>query len=240
MMNTRKKITPPTLCAVVVATFAYWFIDAAAMAKEDLVDDHPRISGIWQVTKYETGIRTIDGKLPPLTPEGEKIYQKNLVEKKGLKPRNDMTRCVPSGTPRVMWAPYPTMILQTARKISFVHEYQHQLRHIYMDEPLPKMEDIELSFMGESVGRWDGDTLVIETIGLHKTTTLDREGMPHSPNMKLTERIRLIDGGKHLEDVMTIDDPEMYKTPWTARVVLERKPNTQLKEYNCLKKYEDY
>jgi len=132
------------------------------------------------------------------------------------------------------------MILQTARKISFVHEYQHLLRHIYMDEALPALADIDPTFMGESVGRWEGDTLVIETLGVNTQTVLDREGMPHSAAMKVTERVRLIEGGKRLEDVVSIDDPQTFTAPWSARVVLEHKRGVQLKEYNCVSLHEEF
>lgn len=198
------------------------------------------ISGVWQVTKYEPSIRTVDGKAPPLRAEARKVYEQNLVARKQLKPRSDLSRCVPPGTPRAMWAPQPIMILQTARKITFVHEYQHLLRHIYMDEPLPAAADVDPSYMGESVGRWEGETLVIETIGVTDKTFLDRDGMPHSAAMRVTERLRLIEGGKRLEERVTIDDPETFTAPWTARLVFERKPGVQLSEYNCVLKYEEF
>src|SRR5262249_28530133 len=88
----------------------------------------PDISGTWPITKYEASIRTVDGKAPPLKPEARQVYEQNLVARKQLKPRSDLSRCVPPGTPRAMWAPRPIMILQTPRKITFVHEYQHLLR----------------------------------------------------------------------------------------------------------------
>jgi hypothetical protein len=200
----------------------------------------PDISGVWQVARYERSIRTVDGKMPPLKPEAAEVYRKNLAERKKLKPRSDMSRCVPPGTPRVMWAPNPIMILQTARKVILVHEYQHLLRHIYLDEALPPAENVDPSYMGESVGRWEGDTLVIETIGLNDLTFLDRDGMPHSASLRVTERLRLIDGGKRLEDLVRIDDPETFTQPWTARVVFERKPGVELKEYHCVLKYEEF
>lgn len=200
----------------------------------------PDLSGVWQVTKYEPSIRTVDGKLPPLKPESRKVYEQNLVARKQLKPRSDLSRCVPPGTPRAMWAPRPILILQTARKITFVHEYQHLLRHIYMDESLPAAADIDPSYMGESVGRWEGDTLVIETIGVNEKTFLDRDGMPHSASMHVTERLRLIEGGKRLEERVTIDDSATFTAPWTARLVFERKPGVALSEYNCVLKYEDF
>ena len=97
----------------------------------------PDITGVWQVTKYEKSIRTVDGKQPPLKPAALEEYQRNLKQRKTLRPKNDMARCVPPGIPRIMWAPLPMMVLQTERKVTFVHEYQHILRHIYLDEPAP-------------------------------------------------------------------------------------------------------
>jgi len=199
----------------------------------------PSLAGVWQVTEYHRGIRTSDGALPPLTAEGQALYAANQETRREMKPREDMSRCVPTGTPRAMFAPLPLLIVQTARKITFIQEYQHQLRHIYMDEPLPALADIELSYMGESVGRWDGDTLVVETIGLHRDTVLDHEGLPHSRDMKITERLRLLDGGRQLENLMTFEDPALYSAPWTTRVLYNSTPGVELKEYNCLALYED-
>src|SRR6478752_183649 len=77
----------------------------------------PDLSGVWQIASYERAIRTVDGKMPPLKPEARKVYEKNLVALKAPKPREDMTRCVPPGTPRVLWAPFPVQLVQTARKV---------------------------------------------------------------------------------------------------------------------------
>ncbi|HEV7715147.1 MAG TPA: hypothetical protein VGO53_06110 [Steroidobacteraceae bacterium] len=211
----------------------------SAVADGSATHATPDISGMWQVTRYERSIRTTDGKGPPLKPEARKVYEQNLAARKQLKPKSDMSRCVPPGTPRVMWAPKPLMILQTARKVTIIHEYQHLLRHIYLNESLPPAADVDTSYMGQSVGRWDGETLVVETIGLYDTTFLDRDGMPHSTGLRVTERLGLIDG-KHLEDLVTFDDPETFTAPWTARLVFERKPGTELTEYHCLLKYEEY
>jgi hypothetical protein len=213
---------------------------AALVATSTCVAGAPDLTGVWQVTHYERSIRTAEGKPPPLRPEAKKIYEQNLVSHRHMKSRDDMSRCVPPGTPRVMWAPLPLMILQTPRKITLVHEYQHILRHIYMDEPLPPTEELDPSYMGDSVGRWDGATLVVETRGLNEKTVLDRDGMPHSAAMHVTERLRLIDDGKRLEDLVTIDDTATFTAPWTARVVFERKPGVELKEYNCVLKYEEF
>ncbi len=224
------------------AVFALAVADAAIAAASDAkpMVAAPDFSGVWQVTRYERSIRTVEGKLPPLQPAAKQVYEQNIAGRKQLPPRSDMSRCVPPGTPRIMWAPLPMMILQTARKITFVHEYQHLLRHIYLDEALPAPADVDPTYMGESVGRWDGDTLVVETVGVNGKTTLDREGMPHSESMRVTERLRLIDSGKRLEDLVKIDDPQTFTASWAARVVFERKPDVELKEYNCVLKYEEF
>jgi hypothetical protein len=214
-----------------------WGNDRPVAAGANLPVD---MSGVWQVTKYEKSIRTVDGKQPPLKPEAAEVYKRNRVALKNLKPKNDMSRCVPPGVPRALYAPFPVMVLQTPRKITFVHEYQHLLRHIYMNEPLPDPADIDPTYMGESVGRWDGKTLVIETIGFNDKTVLDREGIPHSKAMKLTERWSLIDGGKRLESLISVDDPQTFTQPWTTRLVFERKPGVSLKEYNCVLLHEEY
>lgn len=221
--------------AMATAILAGWM----ALALPAQAQLPPKLAGTWQVTEYQPGIRTIDGQLPPLTPEGKALYEANLLARRELPPRNDMSRCVPSGMPRAMWAPLPLLIVQTARKVSIIQEYHHQLRHIYMDEPLPALDDIELSYMGESVGRWEGDTLVIETIGLHRNTVLDREGLPHSRDMRITERLRLLDNGRQLENLVTFEDPQLYSQPWSSRLLYDSKPGIQLKEYNCLALYED-
>ncbi len=224
------------LSALATLLFPTLLAGTAAVSAAELPPD---IGGTWQLTQYTTGVRTVDGQLPPFTAEGKAAYAANLDARKQMKPREDMTRCVPSGTPRAMFAPNPLMILQTARKITLIQEYQHQLRHVYLDEPVPDPDAIELSYMGESVGHWEGDTLVIDTIGLHRDTVLDREGMPHTTDMRISERLRLLDGGKQLEDVMTFTDPAYYSAPWTTRVVFESKPGIELTEYNCLGQYED-
>ena len=219
----------------VAALFAVPVTSVASDAKR------PELSGIWQVTGYERSIRTVDGKMPPLRPEAKKVYEQNIIARKQLKPREDLTRCVPPGIPRALWAPLPIQIVQTARKVFWLHEYQHLIRHVYLDESLPKLEDMDPSWMGESVGHWDGDTLVIETQGFNGKTFLDRDGMPHSDQMRVTEHVRLIDGGKRLEDRVTIDDPKTFTAPWTARVVFERKPGVEVSaEYHCVLKYEEY
>jgi hypothetical protein len=85
-----------------------------------------------------------------------------------------------------------------------------------------------------SVGRWEGDTLVVETAGFRGDTWIDRSGLPKSDNMKVTERLRLTGGGATLENQITVDDPANYTAPWTTKVVYRRAPKgTEMKEDVC-------
>ena len=227
-----------------VALFAASGCVAAGNAEPTLTyasgREAPNISGVWQVRGYAPAIRTLDGDMPPLLPAAAAEYEVNLVDRAELPPQDDMTRCLPPGAVRVNYAPFPMMVLQTERKMTLVYEYHHILRHIYMDEALPPREELDFYYVPDSVGRWEGDTLVVETAGFNEITTLDREGMPHSENLHLTERWRLIDGGARLENTIRIDDPDTFAAPWETRVVFERRPDTELQEYNCWLRYEDY
>lgn len=228
-----------------VAAAALAFAAAGAHAEAPTLTYHsglevPDLSGVWTVTDYHPGIRTLDGELPPLTEEAQAQYAENLEQRKSLPPKDDMTRCVPPGSPRINFAPFPVLLLQTERKVTLVYEYQHILRHVYMDEPLPEGDDVNFSYLGDSAGHWDGDALVIETNGFNDKTYLDREGMPHSPDMRVTERLRLIDDGERMENVITIDDPATFTEPWSTRLVYEREPDQTLEEYNCWLRYEDF
>ncbi len=98
---------------------------------------------------------------------------------------------------------------------------------------MPKPDDLDPTFMGASVGRWDGDRLVVETSGFNTRTTLDRSGLPHSDALRLVERFRLIDQGRRLEDRVTITDPKTFSRPWSATVVFDRRPDLEPKEYLC-------
>ena len=121
---------------------------------------------------------------PPASPEA--TVQSGAL----LAPLSAATRAV-HGTPRVMNSPYPLQIIQTKGKTTIVHEVNHNVRHIYMDEPLPA--SVTPSFLGTSAGHWEGDTLVVETRGVDDRTWIDEVGIIHGKQMKVTERIRKIE-----------------------------------------------
>jgi hypothetical protein len=199
----------------------------------------PDISGMWRLAgPFQPAMRTVDGKLPPMKPEARKLYLQRIADRRAGKPGDGVDICLRPGTPRIMWMDRPFLILQTPTKITFVHEYQHVLRHIYLNENLPGPDDLEMLYGGTSAGRWVGDTLVVDTAGFNDKTRLDQAGLPNSPDMKVTERFRLI-GGKLLEDRVTIDDLANYTHPWSARITFRRAPGVELKEDVCAEKLLD-
>jgi len=104
---------------------------------------------------------------------------------------------------------------------------------VYLDMSLPKLDDMDPNWMGLSVGRWDGDTLIVESQGFNDLTTLDSAGLPHSTRLHVSERIRKLDADT-LEDLITIADPQTFTKPWTTRVTYRRQPGLRLKEYACM------
>ncbi len=199
-----------------------------------------RFAGTWVLSgAYQPSITTVEGRRPPLRPEAMQLLRRRSVDRRAGKAADPVDRCLPPGTPRIMWQPRPFTILVTPRKITFVHEFQHVLRHVPLGEALPPADQLDLSFGGVSAGRWEGDVLVVETAGLNDQTWLDAAGLPHSADLKVVERFRLINGAT-LEDRVTIDDPKTYATPWTARLLFKHAaPGVELKEQVCAEKLLD-
>ena len=148
-------------------------------------------------------------------------------------PQNDPdARCLSPGAVRAYQSPYPLEFLQTPGRVTILFEYEHLVRRVHLDEKAhPK--DFDPAPMGHSLGRWDGDTLVIDTVGLADTTLLNTTGLPHSEQLHLTERIRKILGGDVLEIEFRIDDPTAYTQPWTATSYFKKDPAGRIMEYNC-------
>ena len=164
---------------------------------------------------------------PSLTPEyaaKKKAFDANPPED------SETANCLPPGMPGIMGQPYPMEFLLTPGQVTIVIEAYTQVRHIYTDgRPLPA--DPDLKFHGTSVGRWQGDTLIVETVGFSPLTQLDR-GVPHGDKMRILERFRLSD-----PDTMTIEttitDPDALTMPYTANRTLKRHRNWTIAEYVC-------
>jgi hypothetical protein len=214
--------------AVCVLGFAAFGAPNAAQAA-----DHPDFTGLWRVQAFTPAIRTDKGALLPLRPEARTLYEQRIADRAaGRDVRDPIDACLPHGVPRLMFAPYPMMILQANGQLDMIQEANHTTRLIYIDQP--PVTDDDPKWLGDSTGHWRGGSLVVDTINNDHRTWLDKAGLPHSDDMKVTERLSLGDGGKVLTDAITIDDPKTYTAPWTTVVRFQRAPGMMaLKENVC-------
>ena len=140
-------------------------------------------------------------------------------------------RCLPPGTPRIYAHPAPFEIVQTPDRVLILYEFQHWVRQVFTDGREHRTGRPS-SWMGESVGRWEGDTLVVETRNFNDRTWLDRRGLPHSAQLVVTERIRRSAANELTIDI-TVQDPVAYPQPWSARRVFDT-VDWRLEESVCL------
>jgi hypothetical protein len=214
--------------------------DAKDKALLDAERARPRIGGYWKIDHKITALTTADGKAPPLNAAGRALYRQRAADMKAGKKPDPMEACLPPGTPRSLVVDKPFMIAQTAAKITFFHQVYHVIRHVYLDGPLKLGADRDVLWEGHSSGRWEGDTLVIESGDFNGKQWLDDSGLPQSPDMRVTERIKRI-GPDTLEDLITYDDAKYYSAPWTARLTFKAQPkDTILVEEDCAEKLLEY
>jgi len=147
------------------------------------------------------------------------------------------THCKPTGVPMVNAVPLPYKIIQTPKLILILYEENSVFRQIFLDGRQP-VKDAEPRWMGYSSGKWEGDTLVVNTVGFNDQTWLDAMGHPHTENLHLIERFRRRDAG-HLEIEMTIDDPNAYTKPITYTQKATILPDEDLLEYFCSENEKD-
>jgi hypothetical protein len=204
--------------------------------------DAPDISGIYQVTQYNAKIQLVGGGELPLTPAGKEAYDKNIAGlKDGSLTDNARKFCVPDGLPRVLANPYPFEIIQAPPgQTTIIYELSHQVRMIAMDKKLPSEEDLLVLpfFNGHSVGRFEGDTLVVESAGFKENTFLDATGAPHTDELHTVERIRKT-SPTQLEDVITIHDPQYYTRDWQVRFVYNQHNELRIEDYVCGEPHRD-
>lgn len=216
-------------------------IDKAARPILEAARAKPYLGGYWQISAPVKALTTTDGKAPPLNAAGKAVLRKIAAERKAGRNPDPMDVCLPPGTPRSLVVDKPFMIAHAAVKVTFFHQVYHVIRHVYLDGPL-KLDDAnrEELWEGTSSGRWDGDTLVIETGNFNGQQWLDDSGLPQSVDMRVTERIRRLDANT-LEDVITYDDAKYYSKPWTTRLTFRALPrSTILVEEDCAEKLLDF
>jgi hypothetical protein len=199
------------------------------------------LTGVWNMhstpaqRKY-TG-STYTAEPPDMTPWGTEKYMatkpSNGPRTHSLKETDDpvLKQCLPPGTPRIYLQPFPLQIVQTPKEILLLFEYDHTIRQIFMDGR-KHPDDVTPTYMGHSIGKWDGDTLVVDTVGFNEKTWLDRDGHPHSDQLHVIERFHRID-----RDNMTIDinmeDPKALAKPWKSQLNFQLKPGWDIMELAC-------
>ncbi|MEO5926663.1 MAG: hypothetical protein ABIR70_22815 [Bryobacteraceae bacterium] len=217
------------------------------------VNGKPDLSGIWQVqapARTPGGLFGI-GESPnsnyfrdilsdykpgeePLTPEGAAIFRQRGQAGSGIA---QGLNCLPDGVPHADLLPEPFKFIQTPGVIVMLYEVETTFRQIFMDgRKLPT--DPSPTWNGYSVGKWEGDTLVIDTIGFNDRSWLDARGHGHSEEMRVEERFRRRDYG-HLELTVTITDPKTFTKPVKFSVVQELLPDTDLFEHYCVENEKD-
>lgn len=202
----------------------------------------PDFTGVWRTInppdapRVGTTLRWLPrpGELPSFTPEYEARYKKVQASREtGSEETEPVTRCLPPGMPYFIFAEYGLEIVQAHNKIAFFSEWMDAYRRVYLDGRKPP-KDLDPSYNGYSTGHWEGDTLVVETVGLRDDTVLDRYGSPHSDAMRISERIRLMSPDV-LEDKITVNDPKAFTKTWEFVVSYRRAgpANDELRENTC-------
>ena len=170
----------------------------------------------------------------PLRPAAAAAF---LQRSKTFSNESPLSHCLPEGMPLVEMAPAPYKIIQTRGLTLMLYERDTTFRQVFTDgRKLP--DDPQPSWLGYSVGRWDGDTLIVDTKGFNDRGWLDARGHAHSEALHLTERFRRLDFG-HMEVRLTIDDPKTYTRPFTVLLKQRLRPDTDLLEYFCAENEKD-
>ena len=168
---------------------------------------------------------------PPYKPADEARYTAQIEANK-TKQADPTATCLPSGVPRLWAVPFPFEIMVNPKRVTIIHEMESQVRRVFTDGR-KHPDALDPSFNGHSIGHWEGDTLVIDTVGLRADTVYDRTIAHHTARLHLTERLRLAKPDL-LEVQMTMDDPDVFTRPWVVTRHYDRQPDWELQEYVCL------
>jgi hypothetical protein len=221
-------------------------------------DGKPNLNGIWQAMNTANwdlrdhaagpslvvalgaegaepgGLGVVEGGEIPYLPAAKKQRDANFAQRLTADPE---IKCYLPGVPRANYMPYPFQILQSEKSLFFAYEYDGAVRNIYLQDPGPAPAD---SWMGQSFGHWEGDTLVIDVTGLDERTWLDRAGDFHSDALHVVERYTLRNP-EVLDYEATVEDPKVFSRPWKIRMPLYRhaEKDARLMEFKCVEFAED-
>jgi len=229
----RRVLLPVVLLCSVWTAFSASSAQRGAAALPRTADGKPDLQGIWQVRNKaaadllaETGV--VEGGAIPYKPEAAAKRRENLSKRATEDPLNS---CFMPGTPRIMYLDHPYQIFQTKDHVAITFEWSQVYRLIYTNGR-PGHKGIE-SWMGDSRGRWEGDTLVVTVDGHKDTTWFDAAGNFHSDALSLVERYTM-QNADTIQYEVTITDPNVFTRPWKIRMpIVRQKDKTRLFEYQC-------
>jgi hypothetical protein len=225
---------------LVLAAFAFSAVLLAQTSKPaGGATSMPNLSGTWNRSSGRTAAGIFDDDAggvpflgftkqePPLQPAAMEIYQANRkgITDPRLKGRDESdpsASCFPPGPTRIFTIPRPFEIRQTAGEVYILSEMDHWVRRIYMDGR-GHPDGYPSTWMGHSIGKYEGNTLVVDTADINETTWIDTLGHPHSDALHLVERIRRPNHDT-LEIEVTFEDPKAYTRPWTGKKVYQLQP----------------
>ena len=204
-------------------------------------DGHPNLNGIWQAMNTANwdlaepgGLSVVEGGAIPYLPAALAKRKANFENRLTLDPE---IKCYLPGVPRATYLPYPFQIFQSPKAIAITYEYDSAYRNIYLKDPGPAPVD---SWMGQSAGHWEGDTLVVDVTGMDERTWFDRSGNYHSDALHVIERYT-----PRSPDILwyeaIIDDPKVFSRPWKISMPLYRhiEKDAQLLDFKCVEFVED-
>ena len=196
------------------------------------------LSGLWIRLRdpSHSSINLDFGKaISPMTPWAEAKFKAANSVYRSSSPSTVLSdpifSCYPPGVPRIYLLNFPVQIVQVPGQVIMLFEFDHFVRRIYTDGR-PHDKDAGALWMGDSIGKWEGDTLVADTVSFNDKTTLDREGYPHSDAMHLVERIRRVDHDSLVID-LTVEDPKAYTKSWAAKLIFQLRPDWKIMEHVC-------
>jgi hypothetical protein len=187
-------------------------------------------SGVWQTdSKYNLNLAAdLPKDAVPMTPWAQALYDERQRTNGATDPEGF---CLPPGIPRVNGVPFPVKIVQTPAVAIVLYETRTTFRQVFLDNH-KVIRDPNPTWMGYSTGKWDGDALIVETVGFNDKTWLDDVGHPHSEELRVTERWRRPNFGHMVVDI-TITDPVAYTRPWTVTQEFVLAADDELLEYVC-------
>jgi hypothetical protein len=201
---------------------------------------HPYVSFYRFPRNPKPSFRVADLSNPILQPWARerlrKVNERSLSGKVVAIPKE---RCWPVGVPAFLLLPAtPVYFLQTPRQVSMIWMQDHQVRRVYMD--VPHSAAVTPSWFGESVGHYEGDTLVVDTIGISSKSYVDNYQTPHTDQLHVVERFHMIEDGKTLEVNVLVEDPGAFTTPWNAIQRYRRTNSSPLSEVVCAENNDDH